>query len=153
MRSLERKIPPPVVAAIVGLAMWATSLIAGPLDILATARILLAAAFFCLAGVFAVPAVIAFRRAGTTIDPVRIEQASAVVTTGIYRFTRNPMYVGLTALLCGWAAYLAVPLAFLGPVLFILYITRFQIIPEERTMETKFGRAYADYKRRVRRWL
>jgi protein-S-isoprenylcysteine O-methyltransferase Ste14 len=138
---------------IVGLAMWATSLIARPWEIPATARFILIAAFFLFAGVFAAPAFIAFRRAETTIDPVRIDRASALVTTGIYRLTRNPMYVGLTALLCSWAVYLAVPWAFLGPVFFILFMTRFQIIPEERTMETKFGRAYADYKRRVRRWL
>lgn len=153
MRVLENRIPPPVVTAIVGLAMWAISLVTEPLEIPATARYILAAAFFLLGGVFAVPAIIAFRRAETTINPVQIDQASAVVTTGIYRLTRNPMYVGLTAMLCSWAFYLAVPLAFLGPVFFVLFITRLQIIPEERTMKTKFGQAYTDYKRRVRRWL
>ena len=63
------------------------------------------------------------------------------------------MYAGLAALLLAWAVYLAVPWAFLGPLAFVLAITRFQIVPEERVLLEKFGTAYADYRRQVRRWL
>jgi protein-S-isoprenylcysteine O-methyltransferase Ste14 len=63
------------------------------------------------------------------------------------------MYVGLTAELLGWAVWLSNPWVFLGPVAFMLYITRFQIIPEERAMSLKFGRDYDEYRKRVRRWL
>jgi len=63
------------------------------------------------------------------------------------------MYVGLTAVLVGWAIQLSVPWVFLGPVAFMLYITRFQIIPEERVMSSKFGPAYDEYRQHVRRWL
>ena len=84
---------------------------------------------------------------------MQIENASALVTTGVYRVSRNPMYVALTSLLTALAVYLANGWAAVGPVLFALFITRFQIIPEERIMQAKFGDAYADYQRRVRRWL
>jgi len=102
---------------------------------------------------FGAGGIIAFRLAKTTINPVQIDQASRVVTGGIYRVTRNPMYVGLTALLVMWAVHLAVPPALLGPVFFALFTHRFQIIPEERVMSAKFGKEYDDYRKRVRRWL
>jgi len=63
------------------------------------------------------------------------------------------MYAGLAALLLAWAAYLAVPWTLLGPLAFVLYITRFQIIPEELVLGEKFGSAYAAYQQQVRRWL
>ena len=96
---------------------------------------------------------LALSQANTTINPVNPEKASSVVTSGIYRYTRNPMYLGLTALLVGWAGWLSVPWVFLGPVAFMLYLTRFQILPEERIMSSKFGRDYDEYCKRVRRWL
>jgi protein-S-isoprenylcysteine O-methyltransferase Ste14 len=95
----------------------------------------------------------AFRRAGTTPDPVHVDRASTLVTTGVYAWTRNPMYVGLTLLLCAWACVLAAPWTAAGPPLFAAYITRFQILPEERALSERFGEAYAAYLRRVRRWI
>jgi len=103
--------------------------------------------------IVAILGVWAFRQAKTTVNPVTPEKASSVVTGGIYSYTRNPMYVGLTAVLVGWAIWLSVPLAIVGPAAFMLYMTRFQIIPEERVMSSKFGRDYDDYRKRVRRWL
>ena len=96
---------------------------------------------------------LALRQANTTINPVNPEKASSVVTGGIYGYTRNPMYLGLTALLVSWAVWLSVLWVFLGPVAFMLYLTRFQIVPEERVMSSKFGRNYDEYRQRVRRWL
>jgi len=96
---------------------------------------------------------LAFRRAKTTINPVKIGAASSIVTGGVYRYTRNPMYVGLTLMLLGWAVRIAVPFVLAGPVVFMLYITRFQIIPEERVLTSKFGEEYRKYQERVRRWL
>jgi protein-S-isoprenylcysteine O-methyltransferase Ste14 len=96
---------------------------------------------------------LAFRRARTTTNPMKPATASSVVTGGVYRHTRNPMYLGTAAVLLGWAAFLAVPWAFLGPVLFIAFITRFQIIPEERALAAKFGGEYTEYQERVRRWF
>ena len=75
------------------------------------------------------------------------------MTRGIFGYTRNPMYVGLTAVLLGWAVWLSVPCVFLGPIVLVLFLLRFQIVPEERAMSSKFGRDYDEYRKRVRRWL
>ena len=153
MPSLENRIPPPIMTLIVALAMGAAAHATPPLVVNGWLRFSLIAVFFGLGAVFGFPALRAFRRAKTTIDPVRIDRASTVVKTGVYRITRNPMYAAMTCLLLSWAAYLAAPWSLLGPVFFVLYITRFQIIPEERAMSAKFGSAYAVYKNDVRRWL
>lgn len=138
---------------IVAVAMWGLTFVAPPLALGALVHYAPVVMFFVLGGLFGFPAFIAFGRAKTTIDPVHIDRASVVVTSGVYRYTRNPMYVGLTCLLLSWSAFLASPWTLLGPLFFALYITRFQIVPEERMMEAKFGAAYLNYKRRVRRWI
>lgn len=101
---------------------------------------------------FDVAGLVAFRRASTTINPLHPERASALVTGGVYRITRNPMYVGLAFALLAWAAYLGSPWALLGPVAFVGYITHFQIVPEERILRARFAQFDA-YAARVRRWL
>ena len=95
----------------------------------------------------------AFKRAGTTIDPVRPDAASTLVTGGIYRHTRKPVYVGFTLTLLGFAVLLGSPWALVGPAAFVLFTARFQIAPEERALLTKFGRDFAKYKKSTRRWL
>ena len=111
-------------------------------------------AIFVAAGVaFALLGVLAFRASGTTVNPLTPERASALVTGGVYRVTRNPMYVGLAFVLLAWAVALSAVLPFVGIVAFTLYITRFQIRPEERVLEELFGQEYATYATRVRRWL
>ena len=102
---------------------------------------------------FDVLGIMAFRASRTTVNPLKPERASALVTGGVYRVTRNPMYVGMVFLLLAWAVYLSAVLPFAGIVVFILYITRFQIQPEERVLERLFGDEYATYATRVRRWL
>lgn len=97
--------------------------------------------------------VISFRRARTTVNPLKPETATALVTSGVYRYTRNPMYLGMLAILVAWAAFLASPAALLGPLGFWTYIQRFQIRPEEKMLTSLFGRAFTDYTSRVRRWL
>lgn len=97
---------------------------------------------------------IAFRRAQTTVNPLTPEKASALVSGGIYRLTRNPMYLGFALFLLAWALYLASPVALLvGPSCFVLYLNRFQIAPEERALEKLFGEEFASYRQQVRRWL
>ncbi len=153
MRALENRVPPPVLVLALGAMMAAALLLPGAPVVPAAARWGLAAALFGAAGLFGFPAFAAFGKARTTINPVRIEQASSLVTTGVYRFTRNPMYVALALLLCAWAAGLGRALPWIGPVVFIAFINRFQIIPEERVLTEKFGDAYEEYRRSVRRWL
>jgi len=94
-----------------------------------------------------------FKKVQTTPNPQALEKVSTLVTDGIYRYSRNPMYVGLVLILLGWALYLSHFLAFVLLPVFMLYITRFQIQPEERMMERKFGKVYQSYLSRVRRWI
>ena len=153
MKSLELKIPPPVVAALIAVAMWGISLIAPSLRIPTSTRVAMAIAIG-LAGVgFSVAGVMSFRRARTTVNPMKPEAASSLVSSGIYRITRNPMYVGLSFVLVAWAAFLSSAWALLGPVAFVLFIDRFQIAPEERALSALFGGEYTAYRSRVRRWL
>jgi protein-S-isoprenylcysteine O-methyltransferase Ste14 len=153
MPALDTRIPPPVVGALVAAAMWGLSAV-GPQFALAPGLRLAAVALLVAAGVaFDVLALLAFRGARTTVNPLRPERATSLVTGGVYRVTRNPMYVGLALLLLAWAAYLSALLPLAGPVVYVLYITRFQILPEERSLEAVFGDAYAAYRTRVRRWL
>ncbi len=153
MHVLEHKIPPPIVGGTIGAAMWATARIAPALQIEDNLRFAIAGAFALLGLIVTTLGVIAFRQAKTTINPVNLEAASSLVTDGVYQHTRNPMYVGLTIALVGWAVYLAVPWVLLGPIAFVLFATRFQIIPEERVMSSKFGREYVEYQEKVRRWI
>ena len=153
MSALEHRIPPPVVACVVAVGMWLVAMVSPALALDGTLRLGLVAASLVAAALFGVLGFRAFGRAKTTVDPMHIDRASALVTTGIYRLSRNPMYVGLTLLLCAWAIWLAAPWAAAGPLLFVGFITRFQIVPEERAMSGLFGETYAEYRRRVRRWL
>jgi protein-S-isoprenylcysteine O-methyltransferase Ste14 len=153
MHALELKIPPPIVALLIAAAMWGVSLAAPaaplPLNIRVVAAIAIA-----LAGIaFSIAGVAAFRGAKTTLNPLKPGTTSALVTSGVYRFTRNPMYVGLALGLLGWALFLSSAWNLLGPLAFILYVTRYQIVPEERALSGIFGAAYSEYRARVRRWL
>jgi protein-S-isoprenylcysteine O-methyltransferase Ste14 len=94
-----------------------------------------------------------FRLARTTTNPLTPDATTALVVIGIYRYTRNPMYVGLLLVLVGWAVYLSNALCWAGILLAVMYLSRFQIIPEERVLAAKFGPAYTDYRANVRRWL
>jgi protein-S-isoprenylcysteine O-methyltransferase Ste14 len=95
---------------------------------------------------------LAFRRAGTTVNPLHPASSRALVTTGLHRMSRNPMYLGHTLLLAAWACWLQHPAALVGVPLYAAYVTRYQIIPEERALSVTFGAAYAAYRARVRRW-
>lgn len=153
MQALELKVPPPVVALLVGAAMWGISNVTPVIEIPALIR-MIAGIALAIAGIgTAVSGVIAFRRASTTVNPLKPETSSALVTSGVYRLTRNPMYVGLGLALLGWAAYLSSVPALLGLPVFVAYIGRFQIAPEERALAANFGAAFADYQARVRRWV
>ena len=153
MNKLENRIPPPVLAALVAAAMYAGSLVSEKPVIDSLLRWSLCALTLLIAGLFGSTAFRTFGKANTTIDPVKIERASALVTWGIYRYTRNPMYVALSPILCAWCVWLLSPVLMLGPVFFAVFINRFQILPEERLLASKFGEDYENYKRSVRRWL
>ena len=151
---LELKIPPPAqilaaVAAMGGLAWWGI----WPLSLSWAWRAALAA-LLAAAGVYVlISCGLMFIRAKTTYLPMRPEKPSTLVTGGIYRYSRNPMYLSMAVFLSGVGIFFGDGLALLVLPLFALYMTRFQIIPEERALERLFGAAYLDYKQRTRRWI
>jgi protein-S-isoprenylcysteine O-methyltransferase Ste14 len=153
MTALETKVPPPVVALALGaLAWWVSAAVAVTAFPVAVPP--LVAAAVGLAGLLVeVAGIVSFVRARTSADPTHPRAASTLVVTGIYGLTRNPMYVGDAVMLLAWALYLSNALAFATVPLFILYMDRLQIAPEERAMSECFGDAYAEYRFRVRRWV
>ncbi len=153
MKSLELKIPPPVVAVVSGLGMWGISRVAPHLPLPASLRLAGCTIFVIASVFFSVAGVVSFRRARTTLNPTRPEATSSLVSSGIFRITRNPMYLGLTLFLVAWAIFLSSAVSLLGPAVFVLYVRRFQIVPEERILAELFGSEYVDYRARVRRWL
>jgi protein-S-isoprenylcysteine O-methyltransferase Ste14 len=152
MSSLELSVPPPVVALLVAAAMWGVVLLV-PSSSVPSIHVAAALGLAVVALAFSVSGVLAFGRAKTTKNPMKPEAASSLVVTGVYKITRNPMYVGLAFLLLAWAVFLWSAWALVGPLAFVAYISRFQIAPEERVLAQLFGAEYAAYKARVRRWL
>lgn len=153
MSALELRFPPVVVAAVCAGLMWLAARVAPGLAVDVRGREVVAPALAVLGIVVAFAGLFTVLRASTTIDPTRPEGASTLVTSGIYRFTRNPMYLGVFLVLLAAAAGLGHPLALLVAVLFVPYMTRFQIRPEERALRARFGEAFEAYTRRTRRWL
>jgi protein-S-isoprenylcysteine O-methyltransferase Ste14 len=153
MQSLETKIPAPVVAIAAGGIM---KLYAHTAQVSIDTSPVLAEVGIHLSQLSAVIALLAFASfalARTTINPLAPSRASALVTSGIFRITRNPMYLSLLLLLIAYALRLGSWVEWLGPALFATYVTRFQIIPEERILAVKFGAAFLAYKSRTRRWI
>jgi raw score 9.49 len=94
-----------------------------------------------------------FYKSKANINPIHLEKSNVFVVDGIYRFSRNPMYLSLAGLLVAWAVYLQSAVSFLGVFLFVYLITQWQIKPEEYWLEKKFGEPYLAYKKKVRRWI
>jgi protein-S-isoprenylcysteine O-methyltransferase Ste14 len=153
MRSLQLKVPPlAVVAAAAGL-MWAAARLVPAAAVAIPARVAVAGGLALAGVVVCALGVGSFRRAGTTVNPMAPGSASSLVQSGIYRVTRNPMYLGFLLVLAGWGVLLANVLAFFGPLAFVAYLNAFQIGPEERALAALFGPEYAAYRSRVRRWV
>lgn len=156
MPTLDLKIPPPIVAVLAASAMWAVSKFDGSHDwaeLWPTFRIGTALMIATVGAGFDVAGIIAFRHAKTTLNPMKPGTSVALVSSGIYRITRNPMYVGMGLILLAWAVYLASSWALWGPLAFATYITRYQIKPEERALTARFGNQFASYQTSVQRWL
>ena len=94
-----------------------------------------------------------FKKHKTTINPIKIETASSLVVSGIFSYSRNPMYLGMALILLGLSLKFNLIGGLIFTTLFILFITNFQIKPEEKAMQKIFGEEFLSYKNRVRRWL
>lgn len=153
MQILEHKIPPPAVTLLFAILMWLLSTVESSLALAVPWRTTVAILLWSAGVMIALAGLLEFRRAKTTINPLNPEAATAVVSSGIYRFSRNPMYLGLLLVLIGWAVWLSNVLAYAPIPFFVLYINRFQIEPEERVLTAKFGGQFKEYTRSVRRWV
>lgn len=156
MRGLELRVPPLALALAFAVAMGLAALalpfatfatLALPGRVVGAGALLLAGVSVALAGVWA------FRRQRTTVNPLAPERATSLVTSGIYRASRNPMYLGFLLALAGWAVFLANAVAALLLPCFVAWMNRWQIQPEERALAARFGPEFAAYAQRVRRWL
>lgn len=147
------RVPPVALFVVVALLMWAVAAWLPSWRIAPPGRTVAAVLLLLVAGAIGIAGVRAFDRARTTVDPLRPERASALVTSGIYRRTRNPMYVALACALLAWAIWLGHPLALPWVVAFVAWMNRFQIAPEERALQALFGAEYERYCSEVRRWL
>lgn len=150
---LELRVPPLVVVVAGALAIWLLRPSApGPWP--GRAGRVTTATALAVAGVgVALAAVVHFRRARTTVNPLRPEQVTQIVTSGIYGYSRNPMYLGMLLVLAACAAAYGGTASLLVLPAFFAYLTRFQIVPEERALAARFPEAFAAYCREVRRWL
>ena len=148
---IENKIPPPVVALFFGVVMWLIS--SDPQDPISTTRILGIFACWLIGTYFSVSALLLFRKAKTTVNPLQPQSATSLVVSGVFSLSRNPMYVGVAFILLAWSIYLGSSWALLGVVGFVIFINQFQIVPEERAMLALFGEEFVSYSKKARRWL
>ncbi len=146
-------IPPPVVAALIATLMWFNNRMLGLGRVESVWLLPLSIVLLLIGLVLMTLALAAFVSVKTTVNPLRPARASSLVTSGIFNYSRNPIYLGDLLMLAAFVVWLGnlLNLGFL--VLFIWYINRFQIIPEERALEALFGERYLAYCARVRRWL
>lgn len=152
MAALELKVPPPLIAALVALGLYAGARIS-PDGLILTIPFFWIGLVLATAMLVGASAVLHFFRAGTTAHPHCPEKTRVLVARGIYRVSRNPMYLALLLILIAWSLHLGWLFSPLGWGLFVVCITRFQIRPEERVLTRLFGDEYRDYCQRVRRWL
>ncbi|MFN3835149.1 MAG: methyltransferase family protein [Glycocaulis sp.] len=153
MTILETRVPPPLVVLTTGALAWGAAKLTPGLAVSFIAQAPLGLLIAALGVTFAAAGLLAFRKARTTVSPIDPGAASALVVTGIYNRTRNPMYLGMALILLGWTVILGHPAGLAATALFILYIDVFQIRPEERALQALFGEAFTRYCARVRRWL
>ncbi|MDR4480684.1 MAG: isoprenylcysteine carboxylmethyltransferase family protein [Nitrospira sp.] len=153
MQRLELTVPPLALVLLAGGFMWIITWATPALEFAFPAGLICAAGAVLVGITIAGMGVFSFSRAKTTVHPMKPDSSSALVVTGIYRLTRNPMYLGFLLLLVGWGIFLSNALAFLVLPGFVMYMNRFQIEPEERALTRLFGQAFVIYRSQVRRWI
>ena len=148
---IQNKIPPPIVTLFFGLCIYFSrdyflSYEYKLLDILSYMYYFIGLCILILA-------VNSFKKQSTTVNPIKIENASSLVTSGVFEYSRNPMYLGMALILFGLAIMFNLIGGTLFTLLFTIYITKFQIRPEEDVMEKLFGEDFLKYKKNVRMWI
>ncbi len=150
---MELKIPPPLVALISAAVMWAIAESAGSVLMVLEVPGTLPLIVLVVGLAVEVSAIVQFRGAATTVNPMKPGNTTRLVNAGIYKFTRNPMYLGVLLVLFSWVLWLGNIINLAVLALFVWYITRFQIIPEERILAELFPDEFDAYRSQVRRWI
>jgi protein-S-isoprenylcysteine O-methyltransferase Ste14 len=153
MKALELKIPPPIYALSIALLMWLLNKYIPVVHFIESPWNRVGLSIVIAAGLFDLWSLFLFFKKRTTPNPMKPENTTGLVITGLYKISRNPMYVGLLIMLFGFAIWLGSLTPFLVLPLFYIVITAMQIKPEERFLLKKFGKEYQTYKDSVKRWL
>ena len=151
--NLNLKIPPLAQAAIAILLIWLFDRYAPIYHIDFNYQNLIARAVIGIGSIVAVAGIFAFIKLNTTVDPMYPEKAKNLVIIGIYKYSRNPMYLGILLILTGIAVCFGALSNGFVLFLFVAFINKYQIILEETALQDKFGESYSRYTRTVRRWL
>ncbi len=150
---MDLKLPPPIVGLITAIAMWLLHRYVNELSSSAAILKYVSVLFLLIGLIIELLSVFRFFRLKTTINPLKPERSKVLVTTGLFRYSRNPMYVGMCSVLIAIGFWFGNILAIFPLIAFIAYITTFQIKPEEKILLGIFGEDYVEYSQRVRRWL
>lgn len=153
MRALELRIPPVVVVLLTGLLMRIVSLKTAQFSFSLPFKGALACSLVLAGMAISLRGVMEFRKARTTVNPTKPETSSSLVKSGVYRYTRNPMYLGFLVMLIGWAVWLANAVSFAFLPAFVLFTNGFQIKPEEQALTSIFGEDFKAYCGETRRWI
>ncbi|MPS92503.1 MAG: isoprenylcysteine carboxylmethyltransferase family protein [Comamonas sp.] len=150
LSALNLRVPPLALLAVSAALTWLMPRIL-PISFtgsrVTAALLAMSGGFFCVAGL------LAFQRAQTTVNPCTPAASTSLVVSGVYRMTRNPMYLGFALLLLAFALWLGTLSGLLLVPLFMAYLDHFQIRPEEEALQARFGAAFSTYRQQVRRWL
>jgi len=153
MSILEHRIPPVGISLLFSAAMWLVSAVTPGYSFDPVFRLVVIALLMVAAAVFGLGGILSFRNAGTTVNPLKPEKSASLVNSGVYRFSRNPMYLALLLVLLALGVFLSNVNALVIAALFVPYMNRFQIVPEERAMDKLFGPEFREYCSSVRRWI
>lgn len=150
---MHLKIPPPIYALSIALIMWLSHLYIPVVNLINSPWNNIGIVVIVLAAILDFSSLYLFFKKRTTPNPMRPEFTTGLVVKGMYKISRNPMYLGMLMMLFGFAIFLGKLTPFLVLPAFYFLLTEMQIKPEEKILEDKFGDEYLDYKNKVRRWL
>ncbi len=148
---MKTKIPPPVVTLVSALLIFFSKELFPSYAF--DYQSMLSIGVFISGLMILVSAVSLFKKKETTVNPMSPEKASSLVVDGVFKYTRNPMYLGMSVVLLSISIQFNLIGGLLIVCLFVAYITVFQIIPEEEAMEENFGEEYLSFKKSTRRWI
>lgn len=152
-RKTALRVPPLIVAGLMAVFMWLLATYV-PLVLVVFAGQWIIALIFALFGAqLAIASVRALHDNETTVNPLQPDTTSALVTSGVFRLSRNPIYLGFLSALIGFAIWLGALTSILVLPFFVWYMNRFQIRPEEAALRARFGEEFEQYISQVRRWI